>query len=289
MAKSVANWTVLTGSTRGIGSEIAKLLAARGDPMILVNRSEEAAFAQRSSLIEQNPGAVIELITADLMDITRIAEAAAKIGDLPGRVDALYNNAGVLTGKKILSAQGFESQFAVNTLAPYQLIQALRAKMARPAGASPAMVVLFSSSAINSPKTLDLNTLAQPDTVGGLLSTYAQTKLAVTALAPALAEDLKSDNILIRAIDPGATKTDMTTGGSSGMPKLLAWVAPLLFSPADKQAAKLVASADPEAFGGRSGIYVANRKEKALPVAATDVDAHQALVSMLDRLLAVKA
>lgn len=288
MAKSVANWTVLTGSTRGIGSEIAKLLAARGDPMILVNRSEEAAFAQRSSLIEQNPGAVIELITADLMDISRIAEAAAKIGDLPGRVDALYNNAGVLTGKKILSAQGLESQFAVNTLAPYQLIQALRAKMARPAGASPAMIVLFSSSAINSPKTLDVNTLAQPDTVGGLLSTYAQTKLAVTALAPALAEDLKSDNILIRAIDPGATKTDMTTGGSSGMPKLLAWVAPLLFSPADKQAAKLVASADPEAFDGRSGIYVANRKEKALPVAATDVGAHQALVSMLDRLLDVK-
>ncbi|MEL6767964.1 MAG: SDR family NAD(P)-dependent oxidoreductase [Pseudomonadota bacterium] len=289
MAKSVANWTVLTGSTRGIGSEIAKLLAARGDPMILVNRSEAAAGAQRSTLIARNPDAAIELITADLMDINQVAGAAAKINDLPGQVDVLYNNAGVLTGTKILSAQGFESQFAVNTLAPYQLIQALRAKMARPADASPAMVVLFASSAIKSPKALEVDTLAQPETVGGLLSTYAQTKLAVTALASALADDLKSDNILIRAIDPGATKTEMTTGGNSGMPKLLTWLAPMLFGHADKQAAKLVASADPNAFGRRTGIYVANRKETNFPAAATDAGRHQALVSLLNRLLAAHA
>ncbi|MEM9781351.1 MAG: SDR family NAD(P)-dependent oxidoreductase [Pseudomonadota bacterium] len=245
MAGAVSNWTVVTGSTGGIGSEIVKILAARGDALVLVNRSDAKAVAQRAAILAEKPGATIELVGADLMDTAQIAHALARIAALPGRVDALYNISGVLTGEMILSAQGFESQFAVNTLATYQLIQGLRGKMARPAGETPAMIITFSSSAITPLKSLDVETLAKPPKVGGLMTTYAQTKLAVTALAAALADDLQSDNILIRAVDPGATKTPMTTGGNSGMPKLLAWLAPLLFSPADKQAAKVVERADP--------------------------------------------
>ncbi len=286
MAVTDANWTVITGSTGGIGSEIVNKLAARGDAMILVNRSDAKAKAQCAEILSSHPGSKIELVTADLMDTAQIAEAAKRIGDLPGRVDALYNNAGILTSDKILSAQGFESQFAVNVLASYLFIRALREKMARAAGETPAMIVNLSSSAITPLKKLELDSLANPATVGGLMKTYAQTKLAVTTLAPALANELKSENILIRAIDPGATKTDMTTSGNSAMPKVLAWLAPLLFSPADKQAAKLVDSADPAAFDGRTGIYVANRREKKMPAPATDTIVQRDLISLLDRLLA---
>ncbi|MEO1681584.1 MAG: SDR family NAD(P)-dependent oxidoreductase [Pseudomonadota bacterium] len=286
MADSDANWTVITGSTGGIGSEIVKILAARGVDLILVNRSAAKAEAQRTEILAKHPDLRIELVTADLMDTAQIAEAATAIAGLPGRVDALYNNSGVLTAEKVLSKQGFESQFAVNTLAAYQLTLGLREKMARPAGEAPAMVVNFSSSAITPLKKLELDNLAQPEKVGGLMSTYAQTKLAVTALAPALAAALKADNILIRAIDPGATKSAMTTGGNSAMPKLLTWVAPLLFSPADKQAAKVVESADPAAFGGRTGIYIANRKEKKMPPPATNGKTQQELIALLDRSLA---
>ncbi|MEL6207830.1 MAG: SDR family NAD(P)-dependent oxidoreductase [Pseudomonadota bacterium] len=286
MADSDANWTVITGSTGGIGSEIVKILAARGVDLILVNRSAAKAEAQRTEILAKHPDLRIELVTADLMDTAQIAKAATAIAGLPGRVDALYNNSGVLTAEKVLSKQGFESQFAVNTLAAYQLTLGLREKMARPADETPAMVVNFSSSAITPLKTLALQDLANPEKVGGLMSTYAQTKLAVTALAPALAAALKADNILIRAIDPGATKSAMTTGGNSAMPKLLTWVAPLLFSPADKQAAKVVESADPAAFGGRTGIYIANRKEKKMPPPATNGKTQQELIALLDRSLA---
>lgn len=288
MTESVANWTVVTGSAGGIGSEIVSILAARGNALILLNRSEAKAAAQRSDILARHPNATIELVTADLMDTAQITEAAAKMSALPGRIDALYNNAGLLTGKKTLSAQGFESQFAVNTLAAYQMTKALRAKMARPADERPAMVVNLSSSAITPLKALELDTLANPPKVGGLMSTYAQTKLAVTTLSAALAAELKSDNILIRAIDPGATKTPMTTSGS-GMPKILAWIAPLVFSPADKQAAKLVDSADPSAFGGASGIYVANRRQKKPPAPVTDAKVQGNLMALLDGLLAPKS
>ncbi|MEM1132820.1 MAG: SDR family NAD(P)-dependent oxidoreductase [Pseudomonadota bacterium] len=286
MTQTNANWTVITGSTGGIGSEIVKILAKRGDAMILVNRSEAKANAQRSEILAAHPELTIELVTADLMDIAQITAAAASIVALPGRIDALYNNSGILTAEKVLSAQGYESQFAVNTLAPYQLIKGLRAKMARPTGEPAAMIVNLSSGVIDSTKKLDLENLANPDIVGGLMTTYAQTKLAVTALSAALAEDLQSDNILIRAIDPGATKTPMTTNNTSGMPKILAWLAPFLFSPADKQAQKVVDSADALAFDGRSGIYVANRKQKTIPALAANPKTQQELVAMLDTLLA---
>lgn len=279
-------WTVITGSTGAIGYEIAKILAARGDALVLVNRSEIKAVAQRKSLIAAHPGTRIELISADLMDTGQISNATDSIMALPGRIDALYNNSGVLTGEMVLSAQGFESHFAVNTLAPYQLIRGLQGKMARGADDPPAMIVNFSSSAITGLKSLEIETLPNPPTVGGLMSTYAQTKLAVTALAPALADKLRTDNILIRAIDPGATRSAMTTGGGSGMPWPLSWLAPFLFSAPDKQAAKVVDGADPNAFGKRSGIVVANRREKKLPRSIAEAATHENLVELLDRSLA---
>jgi len=285
MTATDANWIVITGSTGGIGSEIANQLASHGKSLILVNQSESKSQTQRSQLLSDNPSLKIELVIADFMDTTQIATAIEKINELPGRVDALYNNSGVLTAQKILSAQGFESQFAVNLLAPYQLTIGIREKMARPAGDTPAMVLTFSSSAVNSQKVLNLEELANPKKVGGIMSTYAQTKLAVTALAPALSATLTANNILIRAVDPGATKTGMTTSGNSAMPKPLQWLVPLLFSAADKQAAKLIDSANPSAFEGRSGIYVANRKERKLPKPAADKNTQKHLIALLERAL----
>ena len=146
------------------------------------------------------------------------------------------------------------------------------------------MVVNFSSSVIWRLKKLDVDELVHPKQVGGLMSTYALTKLAVTALAPALSDELAKENILIRSIDPGATKTSMTTG-NAGMPRFLAWLAPLLFRPADVQAAKLVASSDPAALRGRSGIMVAKGKELAMPKPAADKEVQRSLVDRLDGLL----
>ncbi|MEM6463302.1 MAG: SDR family NAD(P)-dependent oxidoreductase [Pseudomonadota bacterium] len=285
MTEADANWTVITGSTGGIGSEIVKILAARGKSLILVNRSERKSEAQRVQLQAIQPDLKIELVTADLMDTTKVTNAIDMIKALPGQIDALYNNSGVLTAERTLSAQGYESQFAVNVLAPYQLTLGLREKMARSSQESPAMVILFSSSAVNPQKTLKLSELANPEKVSGIMGTYAQTKLAVTALAPALSKDLEADNILIRAVDPGATKTAMTTGGNSAMPKPLQWVAPFLFSTADKQAAKVVDSADPSAFDGQTGIFVANRKVKKHPRPAADTSNQRQLIAMLDAAL----
>jgi NAD(P)-dependent dehydrogenase (short-subunit alcohol dehydrogenase family) len=114
------------------------------------------------------------------------------------------------------------------------------------------------------------------------MQTYAQTKLAATALAPALADMLEEYNVCIRAVDPGATKTAMTTKGNTAMPLLLRWLSPFLFASAEKQALKIVDSAAPGAFDGRTGIFVANRKPKPLPATIADTDVQDALTALLD-------
>lgn len=281
MAERDTSWTVITGSTGGIGSEIARILATRGDHLVLVNRSPEKAEHQRSELLTNHPAVRIELFTADFMDTDQIAQATDQIRALPGRIDTLYNTAGVLTTKKILSAQGHESHFAVNVLASYLMIKGLRPKLARPTNARPAVVVNFSSSAIKQKKVLELGKLANPDEVTGLMGTYATSKLAATTMSVALAEALAVDNILIRAIDPGPTKTPMTTGNAA-MPKPLQWLAPFLFSPAEQQAKKVIDSAEPSAFESRSGILIANGREKKLPQPANDTKAQENLISLLE-------
>ncbi|MEM8492955.1 MAG: SDR family NAD(P)-dependent oxidoreductase [Pseudomonadota bacterium] len=272
---------MVTGSTGGIGREIATILVRQERDLILVNRSSHEAALQRDQLLAEGRNRSIELVTADFMDTRDILEAIRAINALPGRIDALYNVAGTLNSSKVLSAQGFESNFAINTLAPYQLMRGLREKMARPSSDVPAVIVNFASSSVTRQKTLDVTHLANPKAVTGLMGTYGQVKLALTAFTAAVARDLQLDNILIRAVDPGATKTAMTTKNTS-MPTLLRWLAPLLFGSADKQAAKIVQSADPSAFGGRSGIFVSNVKEQKVPVPATDPELQRQLLVLLD-------
>ncbi|MEM1353242.1 MAG: SDR family NAD(P)-dependent oxidoreductase [Planctomycetota bacterium] len=288
MTEMESNWTVITGSTGGIGTEIAKIVAGRGDHLILVNRSPQKAERQRSELLAGHAGLSIELVTADFMDTASIAKAIGEIVALPGRIDTLYNNAGVLTSEKILSEQGFESHFAVNVLAPYQLIKGLRTTMARTSSDKSAMIINFSSSAIKQQKSLDLKSLANPDRVTGLMGTYAQSKLAVTAMSVALADSLAEDHILIRAVDPGPTKTSMTKGNAA-MPKPLQWLAPLLFSPAEKQARKVIDAADVSMFEKGSGVLIANRKKKNLPKTAAGATTQNQLLTLLDHSLAASS
>lgn len=271
---------IVTGSTGGIGAEVAHCLAREGWSLILLNRSQTKTATQMSELQAAYPNITMTFVQVDLLDVSDIARAVAEIAQTHQRIDALYNISGVLTSERKLSAQGYESHYAVNVLANYALIEGLRPLLKRAPDDTLTMVVTMSSSAVNSPKALDIARLPNPEKIGGLMGAYAATKLALTAMSAALAEPLRENGILIRAIDPGATITPMTSMGD-GMPKILQWLAPLLFAKPDKQARKIVSAADPAALRGRSGIFVAAGKEKRMPKIAADTNIQRALLAQL--------
>lgn len=254
---------IVTGSTGGIGGAVCDELAKQGWSLILVNRSQTKAFDQKERLIAKHPNIRVDLVETDLMDLNRVAQTCREIEQMVDHVDALYGIAGVLTSERRLSAQGHESHYEVNVLANYALIQGLIGIMKGDESAQPPMIVTMSSSAIKR-ATLAMEDLSDPPQIGGLMGAYAQSKLALTAMCAEMAAELEGLGIRIRAIDPGATKTSMTAGGD-GMPLVLKWLAPILFSDPQKQAAKVVASADPQAFGGASGIFVSSGRQTALP------------------------
>jgi hypothetical protein len=87
----------VTGASAGIGTEIARLLAARGYTLVLVARRKDRLLALADELSEEH-GVRVETISCDL-------SKAAPRGRIPGRIDEfgleveiLINNAGFATG-----------------------------------------------------------------------------------------------------------------------------------------------------------------------------------------------
>ncbi|MEM6309558.1 MAG: SDR family NAD(P)-dependent oxidoreductase [Pseudomonadota bacterium] len=271
---------VITGSTGGIGSAIAEQLAAGGWDLVLVNRSAEKASQQKTDLNAAHPEAKVDLVQADLMDTDQIKRAAGEILAIHSSIDALYNNSGVLTSQRIMSAQDHESNYAVNTLASYVMLECLRPALKRTAGAPKTMIVNTTSSAHNAAKSLDVDMLSNPAEIGGLTGVYATTKLALTTMGTAMAPQLEQDGIMLRSVCPGAVVTPMTKT-SDAMPGILKFLVPLLFNKPEKQAGKMIHAAQPESFGGRTGIYITNGKEKAAPKLAVDASVQASLMKKL--------
>ena len=263
--KSTTKTAILTGSTGGIGLEIARILAEQGWDLGLVNRSQEKTNFQLEDLRKSYPNQEFVGFIANLMDVLDIRRVAVEIGSRYAEVSALYNIAGLLTEKRVMSPQNIEGHFAINTLAPYCLTQLLRKELS--AGVTTdrySVVVNFSSSATNGVKELDVATLTNPESIGGLMGAYAKSKAALTAVSVSMKEELLDDGILIETVDPGPTKTSMTSS-SDGMPWFLLLLRPLIFKSAKFQAQRLVDAVETAVSDGKSGLFISEGKRKAHP------------------------
>ena len=121
---------LIVGSNRGIGLEICKQLAARGDEVVAACRrsSDELDQLGKDAKVDIRPG----------VDVTDRASLDALAGALqPASVDWLVVVAGILEGMS-LDALDFDSirrQFEVNSIGPLQTTAALLPTLAR-AGAT---------------------------------------------------------------------------------------------------------------------------------------------------------
>ena len=99
-------------------------------------------------------------------------------------------------------------------------------------------------------------------------------------MGTAIAKDLEREGIMLRSVCPGAVVTPMTKT-SDAMPGILKLFVPLLFNKPEKQASKMINAAKPDSFGGRTGIYITNGKEKAAPKLAVDANVQASLMKKL--------
>ena len=134
---------LVTGATDGLGRALATRLAADGVSVLAHARSEQRGREALGDLLDGDGD--VRLVTGDLASL---AEVRALADQVPDRLDALVNNAGIGTswpgdGTRMESADGYELRFAVNYLAGFLLAALLRDRLA---AAAPARIVNVASA-----------------------------------------------------------------------------------------------------------------------------------------------
>ncbi len=194
---------LVTGSTSGLGRELALRLGARGNHVIVHGRNEERGAEVVDAINAEGPGNArfYRADLASLADVRRFAETL--LADY-GRLDLLINNAGFGSApdERLLTEDGHEYRFQVNYLSTFLLTHML---MPRLLDSAPARIVNVSSGAQT---PIDFTDVMIENDFSGRRA-YAQSKLAQVMFTHDLAEELEGTGIVVGSLHPA---TYMPTG-----------------------------------------------------------------------------
>jgi len=180
----MSNRTVLvTGAGRGIGRAIAVRLARSGWQVYGGVRTDVAA---------KELAAESDLITPVELDVTVPEHLAALDRELPERLDALVNNAGIAVAGPVetLSRVDMHHQFDVNLIGPLALTRTMLPRLRRARGR-----VMFISS-INGRVSFPFTGI------------YNASKYAIEAVADCLRVELRPFGVQVGLVEPGVIDTD---------------------------------------------------------------------------------
>ncbi len=194
---------LVTGSTGGLGREVALRLGSMGAHVIVHGRNHERGMAVVDE-IEGGGVGTARFYAADLGSFEQVqgfAEAVLRDYD---RLDLLVNNAGIgsAPAERVLTGDGHELRFQVNYLSGYLLTRML---LPRLVSSAPARIVNVSSLA-QAPIDFD-DVMIEKDFSGG--RAYAQSKLAQIMFTFDLAAELEGRDVQVNALHPA---TYMDTG-----------------------------------------------------------------------------
>mgnify|MGYP001400808491 CR=1 FL=1 len=179
---------VVTGGTRGIGATLVEMFASEGANVITTGREE----SNLRKLKEQAPSN-IGYIHLDMEDEDSINGFNEKLS-LIGSIDVLVNNAGINRINRIenVPLSDFKAVMKVNVDGPFRISQMASKLMSRNGG-----------------RIVNVASIWSNITKEGRGS-YSTSKAALVGLTRSLAIDYASSGILVNAVSPGFTATDLT-------------------------------------------------------------------------------
>jgi NAD(P)-dependent dehydrogenase (short-subunit alcohol dehydrogenase family) len=194
--------TLVSGSNRGIGREIARQLAELGHHVIVTARDPNAAGDTAASLSDDGRLS-IQAEQLDVADEASVEGLAERVRSNPGQLDTLVNNAGTMgeVGTNVANAPLDDAHLTMETnlFGAWRLIQAF--------------IPLLRES--RSPRIVNVSSGAgQLSDMNGGYPGYRTSKSAMNALTRILSNE--EPEILVNSMCPGWVRTDM---GGAGAPR----------------------------------------------------------------------
>ncbi len=271
MGVALQGKTVLvTGSTDGLGKEVARQLGALGAFVIVHGRNpERGEEVVRTIKAAGNGDAAFH--RADLGSLAGVSDFAEEIMETYDRLDILINNAAAVTGaERQTSADGYELAFAVNYLAhfllTYRLLPLLEAS-------APARIVNVSSMGQTAIDFSDV--MLERSYNGG--DAYRRSKLAQIMFTIDLAAELDAAHVTVNSLHPARSMNTarVLNGGFEPL------------STVEEGAEATMQLAVSPALAARSGLYFNGLNEAQANAQAYDPEARAQLRALSLKLTGV--
>ena len=186
---------IITGAAMGLGLATAELLAKEGAKLVLVDYNEDALKEAEQKLKEINPEVALLSVKADVSSEEQVKNYVDKTVEKFGRIDGLYNNAGI-EGKQAsivdYDLDIFKKVIDINLMGVYYGLRYV----------IPVMQKQKFGRIVN---------VASVGGIRGVLNQmpYVASKHAVSGMTKNAALEYGKDGILTNAIAPGAILTPM--------------------------------------------------------------------------------
>jgi NAD(P)-dependent dehydrogenase (short-subunit alcohol dehydrogenase family) len=193
---------LVTGSSRGIGEEVARQLAAAGATVLVSARDTASARETAERLAGAGDVRALD-VGLDVAADASVRAAAETLASDPGRLDVLVNNAAAYVDwEETASSADLAASARVletNLLGTWRTIQALLPLLRR--SSHPRIVNVTSGAGSHGDDEFGLTRR------GGTAASYGISKAAENALTSTLAAELADTPILVNSVCPGLTAT----------------------------------------------------------------------------------
>jgi 2-deoxy-D-gluconate 3-dehydrogenase len=195
---------IVTGGNGGIGLGIARGLAQAGATLAIIARNA-AKSQEAAQLLTQESGRTPLVLAADVAVPEQVDSATASVRERLGRIDILFNNAGISVRKppQALTPEEWHTVMDVNLTGAFLMAKAVYPAL-KEAGGGKVINIGSMTSIFGAP-------YAAP---------YTASKGGIVQLSRSLAVAWAADNIQVNAILPGWFETELTDGARAHVPGL---------------------------------------------------------------------